>query len=316
MQIYNFTGVPTENGYGIIYGLENRYDHQIYVGQTTQKLFKRISNHKIAETYIGNAIRKHQIESFFIVVLEVCNDKEQMNQREMEWIARLNCKYPNGYNLTDGGENPPSMKGRKFSKKTRDRMSMAHKGKKLPPEVCAKIAESKRGKPRSEETKAKLSAAHMGIPPANKGKPATPEAKAKMSAAKKGKPSKLKGRKASPEARAKTSAAKKGKSPHNKGVPCPPEVKAKIAETLRNRHKAMAFLEDLGGKDNIVDVTNCATRLRVTVKDDSLVKDVATFNAHGAHGLVHNGKAIQVIVGLSVPQVRERFEALLNAPDK
>ena len=80
--------------------------------------------------------------------------------------------------------------------------------------------------------------------------------------------------------------------------------------------KAMAFLEDLGGKDNIVDVTNCATRLRVTVKDDSLVKDVATFNAHGAHGLVHNGKAIQVIVGLSVPQVRERFEALLNAPDK
>ena len=80
--------------------------------------------------------------------------------------------------------------------------------------------------------------------------------------------------------------------------------------------KAMAFLEDLGGKDNIVDVTNCATRLCVTVKDDSLVKDVGTFTAHGAHGLVHNSKAIQVIVGLSVPQVRERFEALLNSPDK
>ena len=79
--------------------------------------------------------------------------------------------------------------------------------------------------------------------------------------------------------------------------------------------KAAAFLQDLGGKSNIVDVTNCATRLRVTVKDDSLVKDVATFTEHGAHGLVHNGRAIQVIVGLSVPQVRERFEALLNAPD-
>lgn len=37
--------------------------------------------------------------------------------------------------------------------------------------------------------------------------------------------------------------------------------------------------------------------------------------AAGAHGLVHNGCAIQVIVGLSVPQVRERFEALLQAPD-
>ncbi|MBR2179671.1 MAG: PTS transporter subunit EIIC, partial [Selenomonadaceae bacterium] len=79
--------------------------------------------------------------------------------------------------------------------------------------------------------------------------------------------------------------------------------------------KAAYFLQDLGGKDNIVDVTNCATRLRVTVKDDSIIASPATFTEHGAHGLVHNGRAIQVIVGLSVPQVRERFEALLNAPD-
>lgn len=79
--------------------------------------------------------------------------------------------------------------------------------------------------------------------------------------------------------------------------------------------KAAAFLKALGGKNNIVDVTNCATRLRVTVKDDSLVKDTNVFMAAGAHGLVHNGCAIQVIVGLSVPQVRERFEALLQGPD-
>ena len=79
--------------------------------------------------------------------------------------------------------------------------------------------------------------------------------------------------------------------------------------------KAAYFLQDLGGKKNIVDVTNCATRLRVTVKDDSIIASPATFTEHGAHGLVHNGRAIQVIVGLSVPQVRERFESLLNAPD-
>ena len=79
--------------------------------------------------------------------------------------------------------------------------------------------------------------------------------------------------------------------------------------------KAAAFLQALGGKNNIVDVTNCATRLRVTVKDDSLVQPAGAFTAAGAHGLVHNGHAIQVIVGLSVPQVRERFENLLQAPD-
>ncbi len=79
--------------------------------------------------------------------------------------------------------------------------------------------------------------------------------------------------------------------------------------------KAAYFLKDLGGKENIVDVTNCATRLRVTVKDDSKIADASVFTSHGAHGLVHNGCAIQVIVGLSVPQVRERFEALLNETD-
>ena len=78
--------------------------------------------------------------------------------------------------------------------------------------------------------------------------------------------------------------------------------------------KAKVFLEGLGGPANIKDVTNCATRLRVTVEDPDLVQPVAVFTRAGAHGLVRNGHAFQVIVGLSVPQVRERFEALLTAP--
>ena len=78
--------------------------------------------------------------------------------------------------------------------------------------------------------------------------------------------------------------------------------------------KAKVFLEGLGGPSNIKDVTNCATRLRVTVADPDLVQPVAVFTRAGAHGLVRNGHAFQVIVGLSVPQVRERFEALLTAP--
>lgn len=79
-----------------------------------------------------------------------------------------------------------------------------------------------------------------------------------------------------------------------------------------NAAKAAAFLEALGGKDNIEDVTNCATRLRVTVKDDSIIAPLAVFKKAGAHGLVHKGKALQVIVGLSVPSVREEFENLLK----
>lgn len=76
--------------------------------------------------------------------------------------------------------------------------------------------------------------------------------------------------------------------------------------------KALAFLEDLGGKENIKDVTNCATRLRVTVKDAQAVQKMEAFKKHGAHGLVTNGNNFQVIVGLSVPTVREEFEGLLE----
>ena len=75
--------------------------------------------------------------------------------------------------------------------------------------------------------------------------------------------------------------------------------------------KAEGILEALGGKENIVDVTNCATRLRLTVKDESKLAADSVFKSAGALGVVRNGKAIQVIIGLSVSQVREEFEQLL-----
>lgn len=78
-----------------------------------------------------------------------------------------------------------------------------------------------------------------------------------------------------------------------------------------NGLKAVEFLMMLGGAENIVDVTNCATRLRVTVKDGSKVCPADDFKAAGAYGLVVNGNAIQVIVGMDVSIVRERFENLL-----
>lgn len=76
--------------------------------------------------------------------------------------------------------------------------------------------------------------------------------------------------------------------------------------------KALGFLMALGGKDNIVEVTNCATRLRLKVKDPDKVLPTSAFTDAGAAGLAKNGQSVQVIVGLAVPQVRERFEALLQ----
>jgi len=76
--------------------------------------------------------------------------------------------------------------------------------------------------------------------------------------------------------------------------------------------KAKVFLDCLGGPSNIREVTNCATRLRVTVNDPDKVQPASKFTNAGAFGLVKNGRALQVIVGLSVPQVRSYFDALLK----
>ncbi len=49
----------------------------------------------------------------------------------------------------------------------------------------------------------------------------------------------------------------------------------------------MYYLEGLGGKENIKDVTNCTTRLRLTVKDESKVQESAYFTHNQmSHGLV------------------------------
>lgn len=83
--------------------------------------------------------------------------------------------------------------------------------------------------------------------------------------------------------------------------------------TTEYEEKAAAYLQGLGGVDNIIDVTNCATRLRVTVQEPNKVESVDYFKANGgAHGLVKSGGNVQVIVGLSVPQVREAVEQIIH----
>ena len=89
--------------YGVVYGVECLVNHKIYVGQT-QYFQSRISHHKSAKTLLGYDIRKYKWENFVCVVLEECDSREQLIKSERMWIEKINCKYPNGYNLTKGGE--------------------------------------------------------------------------------------------------------------------------------------------------------------------------------------------------------------------
>lgn len=75
---------------------------------------------------------------------------------------------------------------------------------------------------------------------------------------------------------------------------------------------AERVIQLLGGVGNIVGATNCATRLRVEVVDPSIVADNATFVAAGAKGLIVTGKTAQVIIGISVPRVKEYFDQIMG----
>ena len=48
------------------------------------------------------------------------------------------------------------------------------------------------------------------------------------------------------------------------------------------------------------------------MKDEKQVMSDAAFRQIGAHGVVRNKDAIQVIIGLSVPQVRDSMENLMK----
>ena len=63
--------------------------------------------------------------------------------------------------------------------------------------------------------------------------------------------------------------------------------------------------EGLGGADNIEFVTNCVTRLRVDVKDLSLLNEDMINHLRNS-GIVKKGNNVQVIIGVTVPDVRAR----------
>ena len=74
------------------------------------------------------------------------------------------------------------------------------------------------------------------------------------------------------------------------------------------------ILKGLGGVANISDIDCCATRLRITVKDSSLVSD-AHLKESGASGVVHKGNGIQVIYGPRVSVVKSHLEDFLDTED-
>ena len=67
---------------------------------------------------------------------------------------------------------------------------------------------------------------------------------------------------------------------------------------MTNEELVRQSLENLGGRSNVISATNCMTRLRIEVKDDTKINEEAIKKIEGVLGVVHDRPGyIEIVVG-------------------
>ena len=167
--------------FGLIYKTTNKINGKIYIGQTKRSAEQRLKEHVWNKTILGKAILKYGKENFIIETIEECDNQEQLNEREIFWIAFYNCMAPNGYNLTRGGF---GAFGYHHTAESKLKLSKSKKGHEVSQSTRKIISMARTGTKDSEETRAKKSKKLLGNQ-RRKDKPHTAEDRKKMSDAQK-----------------------------------------------------------------------------------------------------------------------------------
>lgn len=138
-----------------IYKISNRINNKVYIGITSIGLKERWYAHVSCSRHIessNNPMYKDMVqfgvENFFIELLESNIPKDDRDEREMFYIQKFNSKYPNGYNMTDGGFNNS---GVIWSSERGRKISLSQKGKPKSSEHRKHLSESRLGKFKGEE---------------------------------------------------------------------------------------------------------------------------------------------------------------------
>lgn len=92
---------------GIIYKVTNKANGKVYIGQTVLSLKIRWALHISARSgcrYLSRAIKKYGASAFSIEQIDAAETIEELNAKEIFWIARYDSANPKkGYNLMSGG---------------------------------------------------------------------------------------------------------------------------------------------------------------------------------------------------------------------
>ena len=94
-----------------IYKITNKINGKIYVGQSIdieerwkQHEYKAFNTNSNAyNSAIHQAFRKYGVENFEYQVIELCS-VEELDEKEIYWIDKLDTLSPNGYNILPGGQ--------------------------------------------------------------------------------------------------------------------------------------------------------------------------------------------------------------------
>ena len=89
------------------------------------------------------------------------------------------------------------------------------------------------------------------------------------------------------------------------------DLLADTEKILSDEEQVKLILSGLGGRGNIDDMDSCITRLRVTVKNSSLVNEEILMSS-GARGVVQHGVGVQIIYGTKANVIKSRLEEAIS----
>lgn len=80
------------------------------------------------------------------------------------------------------------------------------------------------------------------------------------------------------------------------------------------KYEALAkeIVKNVGGKENVIGLVHCITRLRFTLKDEGAAKDQVLKDMEGVVTVMKSGGQYQVVIGNHVPEVFEDVMQLLD----
>ncbi|KIH71385.1 maltose/glucose-specific PTS transporter subunit IIC [Salinicoccus roseus] len=84
-----------------------------------------------------------------------------------------------------------------------------------------------------------------------------------------------------------------------------------MTQVVNASERTLVLAKGLGGAENISELDNCATRLRVTLNDMDQVDEKA-IKSTGSTGIVKKGNGIQVVYGPQVSNIKNDLEEYLN----